>query len=85
MSIIKVEELSIKVDVAVCTYQSEKYLNQCLMSIQKTVPFHKLIVVDHYSTDKTIEIARKYDAEIYFENIGLGHARQVAIEHSNAP
>jgi glycosyltransferase involved in cell wall biosynthesis len=76
---------TIQIDVAICTYQSEKYLDQCLTSIKKTVPFHKLIVVDHYSTDKTIEIAKKHNAEIYFENIGLGHATQVAIEHSAAP
>lgn len=74
-----------KVDVAVCTYQSEKYLDQCLMSIKKNVPFHKLIVVDHYSTDRTIEIAKKHNVEIYFENVSLGYARQIAIEHSNAP
>ncbi|MEM3874845.1 MAG: glycosyltransferase family 2 protein [Candidatus Bathyarchaeia archaeon] len=72
-------------DVAVCTYQSEKYLDECLTSIENTVPFKKLIVVDHYSTDKTIEIAKKHKAEIYFESVSLGYARQIAIEHSNAP
>jgi glycosyltransferase involved in cell wall biosynthesis len=75
----------IKVDVAVCTYQSEKYLDECLTSVEKFVPFNRLIIVDRYSTDRTVEIAKKHGAEIYFENIGLGHARQVAIEHSDAP
>jgi glycosyltransferase involved in cell wall biosynthesis len=75
----------IKVDVAVCTYQSEKYLDECLTSIENMVPFNKLIVVDHYSTDKTVEIAKKHKAEIYFENVSIGYARQVAIEHSKAP
>lgn len=73
------------VDVAVCTYNSEKYLDECLGSIKKYVPFKRLIVVDHYSTDKTVEIAKKYGAEIYFENVGLGYARQLAINHSDAP
>ncbi|MEM2995849.1 MAG: glycosyltransferase family 2 protein [Candidatus Bathyarchaeia archaeon] len=76
---------SIRVDVAVCTYQSEKYLDECLTSIERTIPFSKLIVVDRYSTDRTVEIAIKHKAEIYFENVSLGHARQVAIEHSDAP
>jgi len=48
-----------KIDVAVCTYQSERYLDECLTSVEKSVPINKLIVVDHYSTDKTIEIAKK--------------------------
>lgn len=76
---------SINVDVAVCTYNSEKYLDQCLQSIQNFVPFNRLIIVDHYSTDRTVKIAKKYGAEIYFENVGVGYARQLAIEHSSAP
>lgn len=74
-----------KVDVAVCTYQSEKYLDQCLTSIEKTVPIRKLIIVDHYSTDRTIEIAKRHNAEIYFESVGLGYARQLAIDHVETP
>lgn len=74
-----------KIDVAVCTYQSERYLDECLTSVEKSVPINKLIVVDHYSTDKTIEIAKKHNAEIHFENVGLGRARQIAIEHVETP
>lgn len=74
-----------KIDVAVCTYQSEKYLDKCLTSVEKSVPINKLIVVDHYSTDRTIEIAKKHNAEIYFENVGLGYARQIAIDHVETP
>jgi glycosyltransferase involved in cell wall biosynthesis len=73
------------VDVAVCTYNSEKYLDECLKSIRKYVSCSRLIVIDHYSTDKTVEIAEKYGAEIYFENIGVGYARQLAINRSDAP
>ncbi len=72
------------VDVAVCTYNSEKYLDECLKSIRQYVPFKRLIVIDHYSTDKTVQIAKKHGAEIYFENVGLGYARQLAIDISNA-
>lgn len=75
----------IKVDVAVCTYNSEKYLDLCLQSVCNFIPFNRLIIVDHYSTDRTIEIAKKYGGEIYFENIGVGYARQLAIECSDAP
>jgi glycosyltransferase involved in cell wall biosynthesis len=83
--LVKTGNASLKIDVAVCTYESERYLDECLTSIEKTVPFDRLIVVDRYSKDRTAEIARKHKAEIYLEDIGLGHARQVAIENSNAP
>jgi glycosyltransferase involved in cell wall biosynthesis len=75
----------LETDVAVCTYQSAKYLEQCLSSIEKNVPFNKLIIVDHYSTDGTVEIARRHNAEIYYEKLGLGYARQMAIDHAEAP
>jgi len=74
-----------KIDVAVCTYQSERCLDECLTSVGKAVPINKLIIVDHNSTDKTIEIAKKHNAEIYFENVGLGYARQIAIDHVETP
>lgn len=77
--------LDIKVDVAVCTYNSQRYLDECLRSITKFVPLNRLIVVDHFSTDRTVEIAKKYGAEVIFENVGLGYARQLAIERSDAP
>jgi glycosyltransferase involved in cell wall biosynthesis len=77
--------LKFDVDVAVCTYESERYLDQCLASIEKTVPFNRLIIVDKYSKDRTVEIAKDHGAEIFFENIGLGHARQVAIDNTKAP
>jgi len=75
----------IKVDVIVPTYQSEKYLDACLSSIKRTVPVNNLIVIDHYSTDRTVEIAKKYGAKIYFENIGLAYARQLGIELASTP
>jgi len=75
----------VRIDVVVCTYQSEKYLDECLTSIEKSVPINRLIIIDHYSTDKTIEIAKKHNAEIHFENVGLGYARQMAINLVKTP
>jgi len=74
-----------KIDVTVCTYQSEKYLDECLTSIEKSVPINRLIIIDHNSTDKTLEIAKKHKAEIHFENVGLGYARQLAINLVETP
>ena len=75
----------VKIDVIVPTYQSERYLDACLSSIRRTVPVNNLIVIDHYSTDRTIEIAKKHGAKIYFENIGLAYARQLGIELASTP
>ncbi|MHA1721825.1 MAG: glycosyltransferase family 2 protein [Candidatus Baldrarchaeia archaeon] len=69
-----------EIDVAVMTYNSERFLDECLTSIENSIPVRKLIIVDHYSQDNTLEIAKKHGAEIHKENIGLGFARQLAIK-----
>ncbi|MEM2027501.1 MAG: glycosyltransferase family 2 protein [Candidatus Bathyarchaeia archaeon] len=43
------------------------------------------MVVDHYSTDRSVLIAKEYGAEIFYEDKGLGYARQVAIRASESP
>src|SRR4030043_688443 len=48
------------VDVVLLTKNSEKRLRECLKSIYKNVPVNHLIVVDGYSTDKTLEIVREF-------------------------
>lgn len=68
-----------KLDVVVCTYQSGKYLDECLTSVKRYIPVNRLIVVDHYSTDNTLSIAKKHGAQILLENVSLGYARQIGI------
>lgn len=48
------------VDVVIITKNSEHMLNECLKSVYKNVPVNRLIVVDGYSTDKTLEIVREF-------------------------
>lgn len=62
------------------TYNSAKYLEECLASVFSTVPINRLIAIDHHSTDKTLEILKKHGAEIHQENVGLGFARQLSID-----
>ncbi len=74
-----------KVDVVVLTRNSEATLRRCLNSIYKNIPIKQLIVVDGHSTDKTLEIVRKFDEKysnvvILSENGTRGKARQKAIE-----
>lgn len=74
-----------KVDVVVLTKDSEKTLVQCLDSVYRNIPVNRLIVVDGYSTDQTLEIVKKFDKR--FHNVVLlrekgtrGRARQRAIK-----
>lgn len=72
------------VSIIIPTYNSEKTLPLCLGSIRKqTYKNIEVIVVDNYSTDRTISIARKYGAKILqirgerarAKNLGLRYAR----------
>jgi glycosyltransferase involved in cell wall biosynthesis len=72
------------ISIIIPTYNSERTLIQCLESIAKqNYPREKIevIVVDGYSQDQTIEIARKYGARIYFSK-ALSDARRLGVEKS---
>jgi glycosyltransferase involved in cell wall biosynthesis len=51
------------VDVVIITRNSERMLIECLKSVYKNVPVNRLIVVDGYSTDNTLEIVRRFQKE----------------------
>jgi glycosyltransferase involved in cell wall biosynthesis len=48
------------VDVVIITKDSERVLSACLKSVYENVPVNRLIVVDGYSTDRTLEIVRRF-------------------------
>ncbi|MEM4731518.1 MAG: glycosyltransferase [Candidatus Aenigmatarchaeota archaeon] len=53
------------VTIIVPTFNSEKTLQLCLESIRKqTYKNIEVIVVDNYSTDSTVSVAKKYDAKV---------------------
>ena len=47
-------------DVVVLTKNSEQRLSECLKAVYENVPLNRLIVVDGYSTDRTLDIVRKF-------------------------
>ncbi len=51
-----------KISVVIPTYNSEDLLGRCLSSIKWA---NEIIVIDMGSTDKTVEIAKKFGAKIY--------------------
>jgi len=57
-------DVELKVDVMVCTYNSARYLDACLESIINNIPVNTLWIIDKYSTDRTVEIAKRYGAKI---------------------
>jgi len=74
-----------KVDVVVLTKNSARFLRECMTSIYDNVPVNRLIIVDGYSTDATLDIVEEFQRE--HGNIKLiqtmgtrGYARQKAIE-----
>lgn len=51
-----------KISIAIATYNEENFIDDCLGSVGKLAD--EIIVVDGNSTDKTVEIAKKYGAKI---------------------
>ncbi|MDD4521509.1 MAG: glycosyltransferase family 2 protein [Methanosarcina sp.] len=72
-----------RVSFVIPVFNSERTLDECLSSIvNQDYPDVEIIVVDNGSTDQTIEIAKKYTHNIYFDNGKLGSVRQTGIEHA---
>jgi len=69
-----------KFDVCIPTLNSGKTLESCLKSIKEVIPVNKIIIADGYSTDNTIEIAKRYGCEIFQTNRSLGEVREMLIK-----
>ncbi len=72
------------VDVVLLTKNSERVLEECLESVYQNVPVNQLIVVDGYSTDRTIEILGQFDqkyhnVKVFYDKGTRATARQKGI------
>lgn len=79
-----------KVSVIIPIYNSEKYLNRCLQSIEKqTYKNIEILLIDDGSTDNSQKICNKYiekDNRFYYfyeNNSGVSNARNLGIEKAN--
>jgi glycosyltransferase involved in cell wall biosynthesis len=77
------------IDVVLLTKNSERILTRCINSIYRNIPVAKLIVVDGYSKDRTIEIlndlSKKYhNMKILFDQGTRATARQKGIDNVTA-
>lgn len=69
-----------KLSVAIITRNEAEHLEECLKSVSWA---EEIIIVDDYSTDATLEIAKKYTDKIYQRRLdGFGKQRQFALENS---
>lgn len=60
----------------------EKYIEQCLSSVASTV--NEIIIVDTGSTDKTLELARRFNPKVYKYtwDSNFGNARNYSLEQA---
>lgn len=83
-----------KVSLIIPTYNEEKRIGKCLESLaNQTVKPDEVIVVDNNCTDKTVEIARKFNATIvkekkqgmiYARNAGFNAAQYEILARTDA-
>lgn len=73
--------------VVIPALNEEKFIGDCLRSLRaQTVPPTEIIVVDNGSTDKTVEIAKKYaDEVLILPGLSLRDMKQVGVEAAKTP
>ena len=83
-NLIKKESQSPLISVSMIVKDEEKYLSGCLDSIKNIAD--EIIIVDTGSTDKTLDIAKEYNAKIFhFEWINdFAAARNEALKHCSS-
>lgn len=68
----------IKVSVVIPTLNEEKNLQMVLEEIKdffkKRNYEYEIIVVDGYSTDKTVDVAKRFGCKVLYDNVGKGSA-----------
>ena len=70
------------ISVIVCAKNAESTIEECLTSVQRNNPA-EIIVVDGNSTDRTIEIAKRYTERVYFDGgKGFNYAQQLGVEQA---
>jgi glycosyltransferase involved in cell wall biosynthesis len=69
------------VSVVIPTFNSERYLNQCLQSIRsQSYPNIEIIIVDNHSSDRTQEISENFDAKLLSMKSERAQAKNLGVE-----
>ena len=62
-----------RISACIISFNEEKKIEDCLKSLQPVVD--EIIIIDSNSTDKTLEIAKKYTDKIFLHNFH-GYGKQ---------
>ncbi len=78
--------MDMDVDVVIITKNSERMLSECLKSVYKNVPVNRLIIIDGYSNDNTLQIVSRFQKKhgnvLIIQDKGTrATARQKGIDH----
>lgn len=75
-----------KISVVIPTKNEEKNIENCLKSLKKqTYKNFDIFIIDSFSTDKTVEIAKKYTQNIIIKKTRFpGEARNLGVKNSDA-
>lgn len=69
-----------KISIVIVTLNEEKHVGACLENVKWA---DEIIVIDSYSKDKTVEIAKEYTDKIYqADKIGTGKLKNIGIDKS---
>ena len=72
-----------KISVCMITWNVEKYLDESLRSVKNIAD--EIIIVDRFSTDNTLNIAKKYNARIIQKDLGFYESRKIAENNAKYP
>ena len=71
------------VSIIIPSYNSGKTLAECLASIEnQTYPFCEVVIVDNFSNDNTLEIAKEFEAKMLLRKSNAALARNIGVENS---
>ncbi len=72
----------VKISCVVITYNEEQNITRCLESVKDVVD--EIIVVDSFSQDKTVELAKLQGAKVFFKKFeGFGEQKAFAIQQTS--
>ena len=67
------------VSVVIATKHAERTLEQCLVSLRGQARLLEVIVVDNFSSDRTVEIAERYGARVYTHGLERSAQRNYGV------
>ena len=71
-----------KISVCIISFNEENKIEECIKSVLKIAD--EIIIIDSYSSDKTIEISRKYTDKIFYKKFsGYGAQKKFAVSKAS--